>query len=316
LECILPSHLLAFSNGVDTVRSRQDRQAPAAANNCTIDGKAPKQDQLEKTALNFQKGGNPKGFVAVGTVKGGGSPTDVYITSLALTLTLVPLLFTILLKEHKSAAASWYIKKIIPVSIVLVLAIPATSSSSSAPQDISVSVKIQENPSTILVPKRSPNSVETNINQAKQFQLNSVLAIPAKDISLNPVNQENLSTVLVPVQSPHPVETNITQAKQFNLNSIFSQEQSQFLHVGRSILLETESLAVPLVTTYTGLLLHPIGEIMLNLVMGIYLTLHHMRVKIIGFIKNKFEIFKNQVITDSVPNFTYAQWPENPNFVK
>ena len=42
--------------------------------------------------------------------------------------------------------------------------------------------------------------------------------------------------------------------------------------------------------------------------MGIYLTLHHMRVKIIGFIKNKFEIFKNQVITDSVPNFTYAQF--------
>ena len=86
------------------------------------------------------------------------------------------------------------------------------------------------------------------------------------------------------------------------------------------LLLGTESLAVQLVSTYTGLLLHPIGEIMLNLVLGIYLTLHHMRVKILGFVKNKFEIFKNQMIKDSVPNSMhsaqYSHWPENPNFVK
>ena len=215
-----------------------------------------------------------------------------------------------------------------------VLAIPATS---SPPQEITVQVKIQENlqKSTVLVPK-PPYPVQTNIIQAKQFQLIPAKSSPAQEFSIPVKIQENLSKVLVP-QSP----------KQFHLDSTFSQKQSQFLQGGRSIrpplveigltdlpkigearaplapllttglLLGTESLPVQLVKTYTGLLLHPIGEIMLNLVLGIYLTLHYMRVKIIGFVKNKFEIFKNQMIKESVPNSAqYTQWPENPNFVK
>ena len=188
-----------------------------------------------------------------------------------------------------------------------VLAIPT-------PQEISVQVKIQENiqKSTVLVPK-SPNPVQTNIIQAKQFQLIPATSSPAQEFSFPVKIQENLSKVLEP-QPPNPVQTNIIQAKQFN--SIFSQEQSQVLQGGRSMLLETASLTVKPVLTYTGLLLNPIEEIMMNLVLGIYLTLHHMRVKILGFVKNKFEIFKNQMITDSVPNFTYTKWPENPNFVK
>ena len=225
-----------------------------------------------------------------------------------------------------------------------VLAIPATS---SPPQEITVQVKIQENlqKSTVLVPK-PPYPVQTNIIQAKQFQLIPAKSSPAQEFSIPVKIQENLSKVLVP-QSPNPVQTNIIQAKQFHLDSTFSQKQSQFLQGGRSIrpplveigltdlpkigearaplapllttglLLGTESLPVQLVKTYTGLLLHPIGEIMLNLVLGIYLTLHYMRVKIKGFVKNKFEIFKNQMIKESVPNSAqYTQWPENPNFVK
>ena len=194
-----------------------------------------------------------------------------------------------------------------------VLAIPATPSTAS--QKISVPVKIQEN--TVLVSQRAPNPVQTNIIQAKQFQLNSVLAIPAlKEISGPVISQENISTVLVPQRTPNPAQTNIIQAKQFQLNSIFSQEQFQVLQGGRSMVLETASLTVKPLLTYTGLLLNPIEEIMLNLVLGIYLTLHHMRVKILGFVKNKFEIFKSQMIKNSVPDFTNTQWPENPNFVK
>ena len=213
-----------------------------------------------------------------------------------------------------------------------VLAIPVTSSPS---QEISDQVKIQENlqKSTVLVPK-PPYPVQTNITQAKQFQIIPANSSPAQEFSIPVKIQENLSKVLVP-QSPNLVQINIIQAKQSHLDSTFSQEQSQFLQIGLTdlpkigearsplapplttgLLLGTESLAFQLVKTYTGLVLHPIGEIMLNLVLGIYLTLHHMRVKIIGFVKNKFEIFKNQMITDSVPNFTYTQWPENPNFVK
>ena len=225
-----------------------------------------------------------------------------------------------------------------------VLAIPVTSSPS---QKISVQVKIQENleKSTVLVPKL-PYPVQTNIIQAKQFQLIPSNSSPAQEFSIPVKNQENLSKVLVP-QSPNPVQTNTIQAKQIHLDSTLSQKQSQFVQDGRSILsplveigltdllkigdargpllttgqlLGTELLAVQLVNTYTGLLLHPIGEIMLNFVLGIYLTLHHMRVKILGFVKNKFEIFKNQMIKDSVPNSMhstqYTHWPENPNFVK
>ena len=211
-----------------------------------------------------------------------------------------------------------------------VLAIPVTSSPS---QKISAQVKIQENlqKSTVLVPE-PPYPMQTNIIQAKQFQLIPATSSPAQEFSIPVKLQKNLSKVLEP-QSPNPVETNIIQAKQFHLGSIFSQKQSQFLQSGRSIRpplveirltglpktggarglhLMTESLDVQLVSTYTGLLLHPIGEIMLNLVLGIYLALEHMRVKIRGFVKNKFFVFKNQ---NSMHYTQYTQWPENPNFV-
>ena len=218
-----------------------------------------------------------------------------------------------------------------------VLAIPVNSSPA---QEILDQVKIQENlqKSTVLVPK-PPYPVQTNKTQAKQFQIIPANSSPAQEFSIPVKIQENLSKVLVP-QSPNPVQTNIIHAKQSHLDySTFYQEQSQFLQIGLTdlpkigearsplapllttgLLLGTDSMALQLVTTYTGLVLHPIGEIMLNLVLGIYLTLLHMRVKILGFVKNKFEIFKNQMIKNSVPNSMhsaqYTQWPENPNFVK